>query len=411
MKIGILVDEIAPGSAPKLIGWPIRKLKELGVEAEALVIIEKDHWEKNRAHYDFHLQGAPLRYLVPRCPGWARKINFKFPGMSFFSLHHVLSLFFAHRAVKDREFDVILALCQYSAFAARNIFKKRRIPFLLHVWDPSTYTAEKIYKNRMGALKYKLLCFMAGWLDRFAFKKCLGATITCSFHEKSFRRLTEKPLEKLPPGCFIKEHPAHFQRRLPMILTYDRWDIGNIPVIFLDILRKLARKDIRLTIGGFWHPRALKDDFEKEVEKRELRDRVRLLGGLNEDKIMELCSEAYVHVHPVHEAFGMQSLEAAACGCPIIIPAGSGVTELFEHGKSGLFPENPTIDEFVKHLDFLFANMDKAAQMGREAWLAARNYTWEKHAERLLEIAEKYAAYDEAVHRPQTTDHSQKREK
>lgn len=39
-----------------------------------------------------------------------------------------------------------------------------------------------------------------------------------------------------------------------MILTYDRWDIGNIPNIFLDILQQIKSKDITLTIGGFWYP-------------------------------------------------------------------------------------------------------------------------------------------------------------
>ena len=91
MKIGILVDEIAPGSAPKLIGWPIRKLRELGVEAEALVVIEKDHWQRQKEHYDSHLHGVPIRYLFPSFPAWARRINFKFPGTSFFPLHHILN--------------------------------------------------------------------------------------------------------------------------------------------------------------------------------------------------------------------------------------------------------------------------------------------------------------------------------
>ncbi len=73
LKIGILVDEIAPGSAPKLIGWPIRKLADMGIEAEALVIINKDHWQKHQAHFDSHLSGVKVRYIFPEYPAWARK--------------------------------------------------------------------------------------------------------------------------------------------------------------------------------------------------------------------------------------------------------------------------------------------------------------------------------------------------
>ena len=150
MKIGILVDEIAPGSAPKLIGWPIRKLVELGVDAEALVIIEKDHRERFSEHYDFHLRGVKIRYLFPQFPSWIQKSNFKFPGMSFFSLHHVMSGLFAHREIGHKEFDMIISCCQYSTFAARNIERKNGIPFLFLIWDPSTYTAKKIYKSRLA---------------------------------------------------------------------------------------------------------------------------------------------------------------------------------------------------------------------------------------------------------------------
>lgn len=388
MKIGILVDEIAPGSAPKLIGWPIRKLAELGVEAEAIVIIEKDHWQKHKGHYDSHLGGIKIRYLFPKFPTWVQRLNFKFPGMSFFSLHHIASCFYAYRAIEPKEFDMIIANCQYSTFAARNIEKHCSIPFLFLMWDPSTYTANKIYKNRFG-WKYPILYLLAKLLDNFALKKCKAVITSGQFHHSYLRKLTNKPLEILAPGCFVRDKLPEFSSRKKIILTYDRWDIGNIPNVFLDILQSIEKRDVTLTIGGFWHPESLRNDFQREIKIRGLEKRVELLGPLNEKMIMDLCSQAMVHVHPVHEAFGMQTLEAAGCGCPGIIPAGSGVADLFEHGISGFHPPIGNFQAMVDYINKIFNDRTLAEKMSLAAWEVAKKHTWLDYAKALKTIVEK----------------------
>jgi glycosyltransferase involved in cell wall biosynthesis len=389
VKIGILIDELAPGSTPKLIGWPIRKLAELGIEAEAIVIVEKDHWRKHPQHYESHMGGVRIRYLFPHFPAWVQRTNFRFPGMSFFSLHHVASRWFAHRAFRPHELDMIIACCQYSTFAARDIEKHCGIPFLTLVWDPSTFTARKIYGNRFG-WKFPVLMAGAAWLDRYALRHCRAVITSGRFHHPHLRRVTTRPLEVLAPGCFVRDALPPFERREPVILTYDRWDIGNIPNVFLDILERVPRQDVKLTIGGFWHPESLKADFQRDVERRGLGGRVNLLGPLNEDRIMELCSSSMVHVHPVHEAFGMQTLEAAGCGCPGIIPAGSGVAELFKDGVSGFHPPAGDLVALVRCVNRIFDEPAMAERMSRAAWEIAQTHTWLDYARTMKQIVEKY---------------------
>ena len=115
-----------------------------------------------------------------------------------------------------------------------------------------------------------------------------------------------------------------------------------------------------------------------------------LLGPLNEKMIMDLASKAMVHVYPVHEAFGMQTLECAACGCPVIIPKGSGVADLFEHGVHGYFPEASNFDEFVGFIDNIFLDSKLAEKFSKNSWERAKEYTWERYAQRLLEICRRY---------------------
>jgi len=390
MKVAILGDEIAPGSAPKLMGWPARKLKELGIDCEIVMMIDKGYRNQYKELFDFHLGDIKVRYLFPKFPRWVRQFNFKFPGMSFFSLHHVASWLWSYRGIRDNEFDLIIAHCQYTSLAARNILKHRHIPYVFLVWDPSTFTAKKIYENRMG-WKFPLLYIFAKILDRLAVKGPKALITSGKYHHGAFRKLTDLPLEILAPGCFVLDQLPPFSSRKPMILTYDRWDIGNIPNVFVDILERINRNDVTLTIGGFWHPVSLMDDFKQRVRERGLEDRIKLLGPLDEKAIMDLCSEATVHIHPVHEAFGMQTLEAAACGCPGIIPAGSGVADLFEHGISGFHPIPGDVDAMVQYANALFNDPVLAEKMSRAAWQTARRYSWDHHAKRLKAISDRYA--------------------
>ena len=387
LKIAILVDEIAPGSAPKLIGRPVRGLSQLGNSCEALVLVDNKIREKFSQVYDYHLKDAKIRYLFDEAPSWLKKIDFKFPGFSFFSLHHILSFFIAPLIIKKQEYDIVIAHCQYSAFAALGLKIFRKIPFLLLVWDPSTFMADKVYKKRLSFL-YPFFYLGAKLLDKFAFWAPQAVITSGKFHHRQFKKLTDKPLEILAPGCFPQEELPSFSQRERAILTYDRWDIGNVPNVFLDILESLGKKDVTLTIGGFWHPESLLKDFQKEIKRRGLVERVKLLGPLDEGMIIKLCSKAMVHVHPVHEAFGMQSLEAAACGCPIIIPKGSGVTDLFEDGIHGYFPDSSK--EMPEAINKIFSDPEAAEKMSWSAWERARNYTWEGYAKKLAKICGRY---------------------
>jgi len=389
MRVAILVDELAPGSAPKLIGQTIRELTKLGYYCETLVLVDNKLREKFSKLYDYHLNNIKIRYMFEEVPGWIKKIDFKFPGFSFFSLHHILSFFVVPLVIKKREYDIIIAHCQYSSFAAWGLKIFKKIPYLLLVWDPSTYTLKKIYKKTWLRIFYPFLYILSFILDKFSTKGAHALITSGKLHHERFKKISGKPLEDLYPGCFPKEEFIPYAKREKAILTYDRWDIGNKPYIFLDLLENLD-EDIKLKIGGFWHPESIKANFVREIKKRNLEDRIELLGPLDERKIIELCSQIVLHVHPNEEAFGMQTLEAAACGCCIIIPRGSGVTDLFVHGVHGYFPEKEKFSDLLKYVKLSFSDIDKSERMGKKAWEIARNYTWVGYAKRLKEIIGRY---------------------
>lgn len=392
MKIGFLADELAPGSAPVIIGHTIRGLRRLGFDAECLLIVRKPYPELYPEVFNYYLRGdVPIKYVLDRLPGVLTKYNFKFPGFSFFSLHHISSGLFSPFVFKKREYDLIIANCQYTSFIARPLSFFKKIPYLQLIWDPAPYTFKKIYSKRRMKFLTPLLYPLTLALDGFAYGGCKAIITSGKLHHKTLRKVARKNLEILYPGCIPLDKLPDFSTRKKIILTYDRWDIGNIPNLYLDILDRLDNKEIKLVIGGFWHPIELKSSFLEELKRRKMENRVELLGPLNEHNIKDLCCRAYVHVHHNEEAFGMQSLEAAACGCPIIIPAGSGVTDLFEHGIHGYFPKKGDTRAIVKYLNLIFSDEHKAEEMGKAAWEVAKKNTWDNYVETLDRIIRRYA--------------------
>ena len=147
--IAILLDELAPGSAPKISGLMFKYLKDAGYKVTLLIIHDNKSYKKNQRVYDQFLKDIKIKYIMDYVPKFFKKINFKFPFMSFFSLHHILMYFYAYKAIKNDNIDLIISHCQYTTLASINVYNKLGIKFLLLIWDPSTFIAKKIYKKNI----------------------------------------------------------------------------------------------------------------------------------------------------------------------------------------------------------------------------------------------------------------------
>ncbi|MDD5472796.1 MAG: glycosyltransferase family 4 protein [Candidatus Methanoperedens sp.] len=99
---------------------------------------------------------------------------------------------------------------------------------------------------------------------------------------------------------------------------------------------------------------------------------------------------ADIFVFPTkYEAFGIPTLEAMSCGLPVInSKIGSG--ELITHGYDGIHFNDPnSVDEIVDKIEMLLTDENMRLKFGTNARKTAMKYSWDKIADRTMEVYKK----------------------
>jgi teichuronic acid biosynthesis glycosyltransferase TuaC len=124
------------------------------------------------------------------------------------------------------------------------------------------------------------------------------------------------------------------------------------------------------------------------VKKLGLQSKVRFLGIRSHKEVFLYMKKCRVFVLPSwDEAFGVVYVEAMANGKPVIGCKGEGIDGIILNGYNGILVKPRDVDSLVKALDFLLSHPEEANIMGERARkLVLENYTWEKNAEKTIEI-------------------------
>ena len=389
MKICLFVDEFTAGSTPKLISYPAIELQKLGHEVCIIILYKRNTNEEKNLIKEFLIKKKiKFRFVSDQIPEFILKINFKFPFMDFFSLHHILGFFFTHRVVGKKEFDYVISSCQYSFFSNINIKLIRKIPHSLIVWDPSSWTAKKLFRNRMNFLAYivfRVLCF---FLDKISFFFANSLISSCKFHEKEFLKFNKNIDYVYPCSLNFKIKDV---KKNNNILVFDRWDNGNNPIKYLELIKILKKNNsnFKLLIGGTWHINEQKEKFFKKIKSEQIEDNINYLGYLNDNQISSYAAESKYHINLVHEAFGMPSLEVSKYGCLPFVVKNSGVLDILNLPNELIIEKEIPMHKLAERILLLNNDEKFFFEISESLKLNSAVFVWEKYAKDLENIIKK----------------------
>lgn len=110
---------------------------------------------------------------------------------------------------------------------------------------------------------------------------------------------------------------------------------------------------------------------------------IRAIGRQPFDRMKTVIRGAAVYLATTLETFGIQTLEAMACGIPVLGFRQGGTADIVQHGVTGYLVEPGDYDGLRAGLDYC---LKYRATLGANARSVAVAYTWEKVAEQFAAI-------------------------
>jgi glycosyltransferase involved in cell wall biosynthesis len=205
---------------------------------------------------------------------------------------------------------------------------------------------------------------------------------------------TEKfrPLDRVKRGAWRREHGIPEAAPLA-VFAGGEWARKGLHLAIQGI-GEMQNKTLWLFVAG---DDADRERFKQMAKDAGIADRV-VFGGFRKDVDKAMGSADLFLFPSYYEAFSLATIEAAACGLPIVAAKINGTEDFIDPGVTG---------EFVAHdpanigavLDGLLSQPTKLAQMGAAARRRVESgYTWDRVADMSEEIY-KDCAFLEAASR------------
>lgn len=135
-----------------------------------------------------------------------------------------------------------------------------------------------------------------------------------------------------------------------------------------------------------------RENIESAIRRARMQDRVRCLGRISEEELIELYRRGQLFIMPNivvpgdMEGFGIVMLEAGACGLPTLAADLEGIRDVIQDGINGWFAPTEDADAFAARIEALLADPTEVqAASQRTAEYVTSTFTWEKTAEKYLE--------------------------
>ncbi|HMJ94932.1 MAG TPA: glycosyltransferase [Thermoleophilaceae bacterium] len=168
----------------------------------------------------------------------------------------------------------------------------------------------------------------------------------------------------------------------PMLLYLGRLKRYKRIELLLDVLEQIPEATLEMAGEGD-HREAI----EHEIARRGLAPRVLMHGHVSEEKKLELLQRAWANMTASSaEGWCLSVMEAAACETPSVAMAVGGLPESIADGETGLLARTP--EELAEKTRLLVQDPELRERLGARARERAREFTWDRAAERNLHLLE-----------------------
>lgn len=188
------------------------------------------------------------------------------------------------------------------------------------------------------------------------------------------------PLQPLPKKIGEPIRIAHIGTYIP------RKGIQYSVPALQSILKRYEHVEVSFLGTGF----TAQDPPEKRIYADfdpALHSRIKVVPQFSHDQLPELLKNHHIKLFPtLSEGFGKALVEAMACGLVPVTTDVSGPMEIVRDGHDALVVPTYDSQAIVQALDKLITNLDYLAELQRNAYATAQDYSWTAIAKERLNL-------------------------
>lgn len=152
---------------------------------------------------------------------------------------------------------------------------------------------------------------------------------------------------------------------------------------YLKKMKKIPHKLLLIGNEGWFYEPIYKQILDLDLSKDIIKT-----GFADDEEVPYLLNGADVFVYPsFYEGFGMPTLEAMACGTPVVTSNSSALPEICADAAKYCNPQDPK-DIAQKILEFI-SSEDKRKEYSKKGLKRASEFSWNKCAKKTLSVYEK----------------------
>jgi len=278
------------------------------------------------------------------------------------------------------KFDIIVD-CHNGLPFFTPLYAKEPVFCLLH------HVHQEVFKKYLNPL----LGFIASNLESkvmpVVYRNIKFITISnSSFNEMKEWNLTGKGVDILFPGVNLGNLAPGQNHETPVILYLGRLKAYKSVDVLIRAFKQVLDKSPEsvLCIAGDGEEQV---KLEKLVEILEIEESVVFTGRVTEEEKLMLLQKAWVFVNPsMMEGWGITTIEANACGVPVVAADVPGLRDSVRHLTTGYLVEHGNTDEFATKIVELIHDHESRKKMSESSIEWAKQFDWDLVAQKSLTL-------------------------
>ena len=277
-------------------------------------------------------------------------------------------------------FDIIID-CENGIPFFTPLYASEKTFLLIH------HVHQEVFRNSLIKPLAGLATFLEIKIMPFVYKNVQIITVS----ESSKKEIEEQHLSNIEPviiynGVDTQKYKPGQQSAIPVVTYIGRLKRYKSIDVFLKSAKSVLEVSpkVKFVIGGDGEEMGY---LKKLVEKLGIEKNVEFTGKLSEARKIALYQQSWVFVQPSFmEGWSLTTLEANACGVPVVASNVSGLRDAVRNGETGYLVEYGNDRVFAEKILHLLFNHEKRAGMAKNSILWASQFSWDRSSKNAMQV-------------------------